>query len=272
MSFRKNHCRDDSINSSDSCNSSGSDSDSSCNIRKCKPQHCNIQIINQGWCPQGNSITGATGPQGNSITGATGPQGNSITGATGPQGNSITGATGPQGNSITGATGPQGDSITGATGPQGNSITGPQGNSITGATGPSNVLGYGYVYNLTSTTVAIESPINFDTNGPLLGISHTPSSPSIIFSESGVYSIIFSVSGTQPNQFAIFINGVPDGSTIYGSGAGTQQNTGPSIILITSGDVLTLVNHSSASAVTLDSVIGGTQANVNASIQIVRIA
>jgi len=39
-----------------------------------------------------------------------------------------------------------------------------------------------------------------------------------------------------------------------------------------SNDVLTLVNHSSAAAVTLQTLAGGTQINVNASLLIERLA
>ncbi len=79
------------------------------------------------------------------------------------------------------------------------------------------------------------------------------------------------MSGTQPNQFAIFVNGIPSAETIYGSGAGTQQNNGMSILAIPAGAAITIVNHISAAAVTLVSVIGGTQTNINASVLIQRI-
>ena len=86
-----------------------------------------------------------------------------------------------------------------------------------------------------------------------------------------MYSIWFSVAGTQPNQFGIFVNGVPAVETIYGSGAGTQQNNGMAILTLPAGAGITIVNHSSAAAVGLASVIGGTQANVNASVLITKL-
>ena len=143
--------------------------------------------------------------------------------------------------------------------------------TVDGATFGSS-LGYGYVYALTAQTVAIEAPVLFDTNGPLLGVTHTPASPSIVITSAGTYLVNFSVSGTEPNQFAIFINGAPNTSTVYGSGAGTQQNSGQSILVLPAGATLTLVNHSSTGAVTLASVVGGTQANVTASVLIQRLA
>jgi hypothetical protein len=55
---------------------------------------------------------------------------------------------------------------------------------------------------------------------------------------------------------------------VFGSGAGTQQNNGQVILTLVAGDVLTLHNHTSAAAVTLQTLAGGTVANVNASVLI----
>ena len=153
-------------------------------------------------------------------------------------------------------------------------LTGPTG--PVGATGPAGATGlglstYGYIYNLTPQTVAVEAVVLFDSNGPLSGITHAPGSSAINIVSAGTYSVTFSVSGTEPNQFAIAVNGTPNTSTIYGSGAGTQQNTGQAILTLSAGDTLTLINHSSAAAVGLASDIGGTQANVNASVLIIRL-
>jgi hypothetical protein len=128
---------------------------------------------------------------------------------------------------------------------------------------------YGYIYNLTPQVVPIEADVLFDSNGVMTpGIVHTLGTSQIIVSVPGDYEVTFSVSGTEPNQFALFLNGSVVPGTVYGSGAGTQQNNGQVIFTIPAGGVLTLRNHSSAAAVGLASVIGGTQANVNASIVI----
>jgi hypothetical protein len=128
------------------------------------------------------------------------------------------------------------------------------------------------VYNITPQTVAIEAPVLFDGEANLVGVTHVVSSSNIVVTNAGTYSVFYSVTGTEPNQFAIFVDGVPAIDTVYGSGAGTQQNDGMSILVLAAGSVLTLVNHSSAAAVTLASLVGGTQANVNASVMIQRIA
>lgn len=132
---------------------------------------------------------------------------------------------------------------------------------------------YGYIYNLTPRVVAIEAPVLFDSNGVITaGILHTPGTSTIQVVEQGDYEVTFSVSGTEPNQFALFLNGVPLPQTVYGSGAGTQQNNGQVILTLAAGSVLSLHNHTSAAAVTLASVVGGTQPNVNASIVIIKLS
>ncbi|RKW74276.1 collagen-like protein, partial [Bacillus sp. L75] len=140
---------------------------------------------------------------------------------------------------------------------------------VTGATGAtgSGLSEYAYVYNLSAETVAIEAPVIFDSTGiTTAGITHAPGTAQIIVTTPGDYEVTFSVSGVEPNQFTLFVNGGPVTNTVYGSGAGTQQNNGQAIITLAAGDILTLVNHTSAAAVTLQTLAGGTQTNVNASI------
>ncbi|MGM0754634.1 MAG: BclA C-terminal domain-containing protein [Bacillota bacterium] len=228
--------------------------------------------------------TGATGDTG--AAGATGPTGaagdTGAAGATGPTGAAgdigATGATGPTGAAgdigATGATGPTGAAgdigATGATGP-----TGAAGD--TGATGATGVTGAGlsefaYVYNLSAETVALEAPVIFDSTGIITaGITHAPGTSQIIVTNPGNYEVTFSVSGVESNQFTLFVNGGPVTNTVYGSGAGTQQNNGQAILALAAGDTLTLVNHTSAAAVTLQTLAGGTQTNVNASIIIKKL-
>ncbi len=198
--------------------------------------------------------TGATGTTG--VTGSRGPTGQ--TGATGAAGS--TGPAGPIG--ATGAAGP-----TGATGPAGPiGETGPPG--PTGPQGTSATVAYGYIYNTSAQVVPIEAAVTFDTNGPLSGVTHAPGDAGLVVVSSGTYLVDFSVSGVEPSEFTLFENGAPVTGSTYGSDSGTQQNDGQIILSVAAGDILTLVNHSSLAAVTLQTLGGGTQTNVNASITI----
>lgn len=184
--------------------------------------------------------------------------------------NGTTGAAGEPGpKGDTGAPGPKGD--TGAAGPKGDTgEPGPKGD--TGEAGSAAAVGYGYIYNEGAQVVAIEAPVSFDSTGAISNVTHAPGTSNITFIEGGTFAIEFTVSGVEPNQFALFVNGTPVEGGVFGSGAGTQQNSGTVITQVAAGDVLTLVNHSSAAAVTLQTLAGGTQANVNASITIQRLA
>ncbi|WP_171716006.1 BclA C-terminal domain-containing protein [Paenibacillus phytohabitans] len=198
----------------------------------------------------GGGITGATGTTG--FTGATGLPG--ATGATGATG--LPGTIGASG--FTGATGLTGG--TGATGLAG----------ATGATG-SVSSSYAYIFNTGAQSVATEADVTFDSNESLVGFSHTPNTAAINVENSGDYAVIFIVNAVEANQFTLYLNGAPVGGSVYGSGAGTQPNPGMVIISAVTGDVITLRNHSSAAAVTLQTLAGGTQINSNASILIYRL-
>lgn len=224
--------------------------------------------------PQGTpGLNGLPGPQG--VTGSTGPTGAGGTGSQGATGNTgATGPTGPTGNTgPTGLTGPAGATgntgLTGATGATGQT-------GATGVTGPTGITitEYAYIYNTAAQVVALESDVSFDTNGSILGlISHPAGSSIITLSNAGTYRVDFSVTGTAANQFTLFVNGIANPGTTYGSGAVNQQNTGIAIITVLAGTTLTLRNHtSSGGAVTLQTLAGGTAINVNASMVIERLA
>jgi len=230
--------------------------------------------------PQGaTGPQGLTGPQG--PTGATGPQGLQgpigETGPAGPQGEvGPIGPAGPQGE--VGPAGPQGE--TGLQGPIGETgPAGPQGEvGPIGPEGPQGPAGglvsYAYIYNLQQQIVPVEGDVTFDTNGYISAgsvVHVTPTAPIQIIS-AGIYDITWSVSGLEANQFALFssIIGLIPG-TVYGTGAGAQQNEGQVVVALAAGEVLTLRNHTSLLPVTLLAAIGGTEATVNASIKILRV-
>jgi BclA C-terminal domain/Collagen triple helix repeat (20 copies) len=195
---------------------------------------------------------GSQGPTGN--TGPLGPKG--TTGTQGTRG--VTGAGGTNGTN--GSVGSRG--TTGSRGP-----TGTQGTA-----GSSGVTQYAYVYNTSVETVAVEASVTLDTNGVLTsGFTHTAGTAPITVVGAGVYKVTFSTSGTETSQFALFVDGTLVPGTIYGSGAGTQQNNGQAIFSIAAGGLLTLKNHTSSAAVGLPTIGGGTLANTNASVLIEKL-
>jgi len=134
---------------------------------------------------------------------------------------------------------------------------------------------YGYIYNTAAESVAVNAPVTFSSNGVLTsGITHDLSTSLIQVLISGTYEVTFSVSGSESNQFALFVNGTVVAGSVYGSGAGTQQNNGQVIVALGAGASLTLVNYISASAVELvaSPPIGGTATVTNAAILIKQLA
>jgi len=131
---------------------------------------------------------------------------------------------------------------------------------------------YGYVYNVAGQVVPLETDINFDANGVLTaGITHAAGSSQVVLVNAGTYKFTFSVSGSEPNQMALFLDGSVVAGSIYGTGAGTQPNVGQVITTVGANAALTLRNHTSAAAVGLQALAGGTADNANASITIEKI-
>jgi len=134
---------------------------------------------------------------------------------------------------------------------------------------------HAYIFNTGTQTIGVESDVPFNLNGSLSGITHSVNSTNINIRNSGLYSVLFSVTGISPNQFALFKNNNLVSDTIYGIGPGPlgpyTNNTGIAVISADAGDTLTLRNHTSPTPISLANTAGGTATNVSASILIIRI-
>lgn len=232
-----------------------------------------IGVQGETGAPGAQGATGSIGFTGN--TGDTGLQGlQGQIGTVGPQGTTGTqGVAGTVGSAgPTGSQGPIGND--GPTGPAGSAgSTGPTGAAgANGTNGTSGLAEYAYIYNDGAENVALEDDIDFDSNGVITaGISHAPGTNLISVTNAGDYKVSFSVSSVEPSQFGLFLNGAPVTNSVYGSGAGTQQNTGQAILTLAAGDSLTLRNHTSTAGVALETNAGGPGTNVNASIVIEKL-
>ena len=136
---------------------------------------------------------------------------------------------------------------------------------------------YAYIYNTAAETVGASSPVTFAENGQLSsGITHTAGSNTVTLTEAGTYDIRYTVTGTAANQFYLALNGTEVPGSLYGSmpettGDARLTTVGSAIITAAANDTRTLVNNS-ATAVPLATQTGGTGANVNASMTIVKLA
>lgn len=152
-------------------------------------------------------------------------------------------------------------------------VPGPQGpQGPAGTSGTAASTDYAFIYQSTAESVAPQTDVTFDTNGPIFGaIAHTVGDSVITINTPGNYKVIFSVTAQQANQFALFLNGALVAGTIYGSNDTDQQNTGVAIITVAGSSTLTLRNYISATSVLLETLAGGTANNVTASILIQRL-
>jgi hypothetical protein len=213
--------------------------------------------------------TGARGPQGlQGVQGQVGaPGSDGADGANGVDG--VDGTTGPTGaNGTAGLDGTDGnngsDGTDGTDGTDGaDGATGPA-----GPTGPTAPLEYAYVYNTSAETVAIGAAVTFDSNGEMTsGITHGAGTGPITLTDAGTYRVSFSASTVGPSQMGLFVDGTAVLGSTYGSGAGTQQNTGEVIVTTTTpAAALTLRDHTSSGALALEPLAGGTEASTNASV------
>ncbi|SES00110.1 collagen-like protein [Psychrobacillus sp. OK032] len=180
-----------------------------------------------------------------------------------------------------GVQGPPGEQgIRGERGPRGfMGLEGPEGK--TGAQGPSGVAGppggiaeFAYIYNIGEQRIHQEEDISFDSKGiNTSGISHTAGESKITIKYSGIYEIIYHVTGKQPNQLTLFANGIEATNTTFGTDDGTAQNFGIQILHLEDNTELTLRNHTSIPS-HLDLLVnaGGTQTIVNAAITIKKLS
>lgn len=252
-------------------------------FKPCKPLRSKRVRVPVRKCPK--QAFRITGPQG--LAGPSGPQGPSgepglpglsgqigVPGSLGTQGpEGIPGTRGPEGPpGAPGPSGPQGQQgPPGTAGPQGS--PGPQGPAgPQGPSGTSASTDYGHIYQSTAQIVSPGDAITFDSNGVLFGgVIHNLGDAEVMITAPGNYKVLFSVTGQQANQFALYVDGVPNADAVYGSNDVDQQNSGFSIISVASTAALTLDNHTSAGSIFLETLAGGTQANVTASMLIQRL-
>ena len=89
----------------------------------------------------------------------------------------------------------------------------------------SSLDAWGYVFHVSSQSIAVGAPLNFSNNGPLMGINHEPGTSNIQVAAAGTYSISFGIYTAQnnPQDWAVVVNGMvrsrfnSAGQTIHGT-------------------------------------------------------
>ena len=110
-----------------------------------------------------------------------------------------------------------------------------------------------------SATVAIGANVQFPRVSVNVGGGITVASSSqFTIANAGNYEVLFQVSTNEAGQLAVALNGTFVPSTVAGRATGTNQIVGMCIIPITAGQVLSIQNAASASALTITPTAGGT--------------
>jgi hypothetical protein len=127
------------------------------------------------------------------------------------------------------------------------------------------------VYNVAEQTVGIGKAITFDSTGAILGVAHENRTELIEILSPGFYLLTFTVSGTEPNQFAMYVGDKLLKASVFGSGAGTQQTNGQVIVELKERDQIRLVNVGGDKAVGLAINVGGKETSVNAAVTVLKL-
>lgn len=151
--------------------------------------------------------------------------------------------------------------------------------TVTIPTGSGGLSEFGYFFQ----TVAAVAGTIAANNGKALwstansnntaGFTMVPATGDITVLTAGIYEVDWSLSAAEPGAMVPYVNGVKEdlaGGT-YGSGAGTQQNTGKCLLILAANDIVSLRTDNCAAALTLQ-LAGTTNTNqVVASIMLKKV-
>ena len=134
------------------------------------------------------------------------------------------------------------------------------------------VTSYMAVSNDVLQELTVDSPLDWNNTSFKRNILHVNGTTTFQISEDGVYEIYSSVSSYEPAQLALFVNGSPNMATLFGRDSGGGRLGINQLIKLYKGDVLTLNNYQSHSALLSTSVnAGGNKVGQNCIFNILRL-
>ena len=132
---------------------------------------------------------------------------------------------------------------------------------------------YAVIYTRNARKIPVGSPVIFALDSCLLNMKHITGTPELRVCKSGVYIVEFDAQTDLPSQFALYVNGNPLPTTIFGSDSGAAQISIRQLVSLKKGDLLTVVNHSSfMGTITTSQNPGGTEVGVSVSLVLWKIA
>lgn len=99
---------------------------------------------------------------------------------------------------------------------------------------------YGYIFQVGTESVPLNTNVNYSNNGPLLNIVHIPGTAPIVVGLAGIYniSLVVNTSLNNPAGFSIFVNGVSQANFVSGG----QNLTALASLPLNAGDSITIRN------------------------------
>jgi hypothetical protein len=134
---------------------------------------------------------------------------------------------------------------------------------------------HGVFSNSTIQTVALEAPVIFTNGNNINGLTPmdgTGTYSQVRIDEEGVYRVEFLCTTDTSSQFAVFLNGVVDQASIFGTNKGAGQLLLRHLMKLNKGDMLSINNHTSGGPIVLSQNAGGSLPGISALLEIVKIA
>jgi hypothetical protein len=133
---------------------------------------------------------------------------------------------------------------------------------------------HGSFTNFTSQTVALEGPVLFKNGNNINGMTPmdgTGTYSQVRIDEDGIYRVEFLCTTDTSAQLAIFVNGVLNDGSIFGSNKGAGQIMARHLLPLNKGDFLSVNNHTSGGNITLSQDAGGILPGLSALLMIVKL-
>jgi hypothetical protein len=105
---------------------------------------------------------------------------------------------------------------------------------------------YGSYVSATHQTVAVNKAFDWNNNVINYNLVHQPGTEMVIVERDGVYDIFGDIITDEPAQLTIFVNDVPDLSTVFGRDSGATRCLMRQFVKLNKGDVVTVRNYESS--------------------------
>lgn len=132
---------------------------------------------------------------------------------------------------------------------------------------------YLFISNDIQQPVAVEDSVAWNNLQIGHNIDFIPSTTDITIRQTGLYYLNMRFLTDQPSQFTVFINGMPDGTSVAGSSSGAVNNVSTQLLWLRKSDVLSVRNHvSSIGTVIIMMPAGGELVGDNATLTLFKVA